>query len=48
MITDDCFRTETLQTVHTEILSMFVFCVVVFKLIEVFDKDIVLFVSLCN
>ena len=42
MINEDFFITETLQTVHTEMFSFFVFCFLVHKLIEDFDEYIVL------
>ena len=43
MINEGFFITETLQTVHTEMLSFFAFCLVVHKLIEVFDEYTVFF-----
>ena len=45
MIVDVFFITEALQTVHTEMFSFFVFCLVVHKLMEVFDEYIVLLYS---
>ena len=45
MVNDGFFITETLQTVHTE-MFFFLFCLVVHKLIEVFDEYIVLLFSL--
>ena len=48
MINEGFFIMETLQTVHTEMFSFFVFCLVVHKLIEVFDEYIVLPFCLCN
>ena len=48
MIIEDYFGFKTLQIVHAEMLSTCVFCLVGHKLIEVFDEDIVLFLSLCD
>ena len=48
MINEGLFITETLQTVHTKMFSFFLFCLVVHKLIEVFDEYVVLLFSLCN
>ena len=43
MINEYFFIMKTLQTVHTEMFSFSVFCLVVNKHIEVFDEDIVSF-----
>ena len=37
MIVQDSFRAETLETVHAEVFSFLVFCLVEHECIEIFD-----------